>query len=49
MVWSLTSPDLFVLHVKGCGWTPSRYAKWLSATLETLLFTPAETAGSRSR
>ena len=49
VVWSLTSPDLFVLHVKGSGWTPSRYAKWLSATLERLLFTPAETADSRTR
>jgi AcrR family transcriptional regulator len=37
VLWALTSPDLYLLHVRGSGWSPSRYATWLTRTLEDLL------------
>ncbi len=40
VLWALTSPDLYLLHVRGSGWSPSRYASWLCATLANLLLRP---------
>lgn len=37
VLWALTSPDLYLLHVRGSGWSPARYATWLTRTLEGLL------------
>lgn len=40
VLWALTSPDLYLLHVRGSAWTPTRYASWLRATLAALLLRP---------
>jgi AcrR family transcriptional regulator len=40
VLWALTSPDLYLLHVRGSGWTPARYARWLSRALHELLLAP---------
>lgn len=44
VLWALTSPDLYLLHVRGSGWAPSRYASWLRATLAGLLLRPDGTS-----
>ncbi len=40
VLWALTSPDLYLLHVRRSGWSPSRYASWLRDTLAGLLLRP---------
>ncbi len=37
VLWALTSPDLYLLHVAGSRWSPSRYESWLRSTVERLL------------
>jgi hypothetical protein len=41
VLYSLTSPEVYLLLVKGTGWPPSRYQRWLDRTLGTLLLDPA--------
>ncbi|CAN5245845.1 hypothetical protein BH23CHL9_BH23CHL9_02940 [soil metagenome] len=38
VLYTFTSPDVFLLMVKASGWSPSRYQRWLDRTLSTLLF-----------
>lgn len=33
ITWALTSPELYLLHVRGSGWSPARYQRWLEAAL----------------
>lgn len=37
IVWALTDPGLYHQLVHGRGWTPARYRRWLSATLQEQL------------
>ena len=32
VLWALTSPELYLLHVRGSGWSPARYERWLDRT-----------------
>jgi TetR/AcrR family transcriptional regulator, regulator of cefoperazone and chloramphenicol sensitivity len=37
VLYSLTSPEVYLLLVKTSGWPPGRYERWLDRTLSTLL------------
>lgn len=37
IVWALTSPELYLLHVRGSGWSPARYERWVAATIGALV------------
>jgi len=37
VLYTLTSPEVYLLLVKACGWPPGRYESWLDRTLSTLL------------
>jgi AcrR family transcriptional regulator len=37
ILYTLTSPEVYLLLVSRCGWSPARYEGWLGATLRTLL------------
>jgi AcrR family transcriptional regulator len=42
VLYTLTSPEVFLLLVKAGGWPPGRYESWLDRTLSTLLLKPSE-------
>ena len=33
IVWTLTSPEVFLLLTRDCGWSKEKYAEWLADTL----------------
>lgn len=37
VLYALTSPEMYLLLVGTCGWTPDRYERWLGETLAELL------------
>ncbi|MGH2393196.1 MAG: TetR/AcrR family transcriptional regulator [Candidatus Limnocylindria bacterium] len=37
ILYTLTSPEVYLLLVKAGGWAPGRYERWLDRTLSTLL------------
>ena len=37
VLYTLTSPEVYLLLVKSCGWPPGRYQSWLDGTLSSLL------------
>lgn len=41
-LWAMTGPDTYETFVVGCGWGAARFERWLLATLERLLFEPAQ-------
>jgi AcrR family transcriptional regulator len=37
IIWSMTSPELYLLFTRDLGWTDEQYAEWLMDTLSRLL------------
>jgi len=37
IVWTLTSPEVFLLLTRDCGWSKEKYAEWLADTLTRAL------------
>lgn len=35
--WAMASPEVYLLLVDGCGWTPEQYETWMSETMERSL------------
>lgn len=44
ILWTLTHPDLYLLLVRGRGWKPDAYERWLTDTLRTQLLAPSGAA-----
>lgn len=44
VLYTLTSPEVYLLVVRTCGWEPDRYERWLRTTLRTLLLDPGTRA-----
>lgn len=42
VLYTLTSPEVYLLLVKTSGWAPDRYERWLDTTAATLLLDEAE-------
>ena len=40
VVYASSSPELFELFVRQCGWTTERFQRWLAAALTTLALSP---------
>ena len=47
VVYALTSPEIFELLVRQCGWTAQQFQDWLADTLTRLLLDPATTRRRR--
>jgi AcrR family transcriptional regulator len=41
-IWALASPELYLLLTEQRGWSPTRYAAWLTDSLGALLLVPQE-------
>lgn len=41
VLWSMNSPELYLLLVGQCGWDPDRYQRWLADAWQRLLLRPA--------
>jgi hypothetical protein len=37
IVWTMTSPEVFLLLTRDLGWSKEKYAQWLADTLARLL------------
>lgn len=37
VLWALTGPELYLLHVGGSGWSPTRYERWLADSIVRLI------------
>lgn len=35
--WAIASPEVYLMLVEGCGWTPDQYETWIAQTTERVL------------
>ena len=47
VLYTLTSPEVYLLLVKACGWRPGRYESWLDRTLSSLLLDRSDDRDAR--
>jgi AcrR family transcriptional regulator len=40
ILWTLNHPDVYLLLVDGCGWTPAEHQKWLADLIRAQLLRP---------
>ena len=49
VVYALSSPEVFELLVRQCGWSTEQFQDWLAATLTTLALDPDPTTNTEQR
>lgn len=35
--WAIASPEVYLMLIEGCGWTPEQYETWMAQTMERVL------------